>query len=294
MKNFGRFAVMGALSLTLVACGGGAASSAATSAETSAATSVATSAATSDATATSVASTIATTPAATSVIGTWKLAAMEQNGILMGGDMTAALQMTGELEGKDVGGDLMVITIAEGGKGSMSMMGESYDITWTETATGATLTPVATEQNPEPTSIDATLEGNALSLMMDENKVYFTPDGKYDALKVYDLTAAKDVSSESELVGDWNLASMSMMGITMQGDAATMANQMGLEGTALSFATGGKCTAFGSETTYVVGTDGASITDEGLKMPLKMLDGQLVIDMGSAYGMDFSLIFTKA
>ena len=230
MKNFGRFAVMGALSLTLAACGGGAASSAATSAETSAVTS----SATSDATATSVASAVETTPAVTSVIGTWKLAAMEQNGILMGGDMTAALQMTGELE------------------------------------------------------------GNALSLMMDENKVYFTPDGKYDALKVYDLTAAKDVSSESELVGDWNLASMSMMGITMQGDAATMANQMGLEGTALSFATGGKCTAFGSETTYVVGTDGASITDEGLKMPLKMLDGQLVIDMGSAYGMDFSLIFTKA
>ena len=87
---------------------------------------------------------------------------------------------------------------------------------------------------------------------------------------------------------------LQFVGITMQGDAATMANQMGLEGTALSFATGGKCTAFGSETTYVVGTDGASITDEGLKMPLKMLDGQLVIDMGSAYGMDFSLIFTKA
>ncbi len=300
-KNFGRMAVLSALSLALVACGGGASSAADSTATSDAAsvasadaTSAATSAASADATSTT--STTQTAPAATSIIGTWKLAAMEQSGILMGGDMRAVLQMTGEVDEKDLSGDLMTITFAEGGKGTLTMLSESNDITWEETTTGAKVTPVASDSNPNPDSIDVTLEGNAVSFSMNGNKAYFTADGTYDGVKPYDIAAAKNVTSESELIGEWKLSGLNMMGLTMQGDPQTLIDQMGLEGASLSFSAGGKCVAFDTETTYSVDANGATILDEdnNLKVPVKMLDGQIVLDMSASLGSDLAMVFVKA
>lgn len=142
-------------------------------------------------------------------------------------------------------------------------------------------------------------EDDALSLPIEDNgvsgEIIFSKDGTLASAPVIDTSAATDFTSASELEGEWKLSGATMFGMSMYGDMEALAAQTGgsLEGT-LTFQPGGTVQFMGSDATWAVGENGATITVGGmLNMSMKKLGDQLVLDMGSALGMDMVFLYSK-
>lgn len=309
MKTKGTIAVMCALSLSLVACGGGAqsatsaeATSAASAVEstsaaddsaasaTSAADTASAASATSAADATSAAS--ATSATATSIVGSWKMAAFEFQGILITGD----LQQFGSIMGDDEMTEILAMTasFAEDGTGSLKASSEELNLTWAEKGDGYALTIETVDGDKQETT--ATLENGALKLVMDEmGNLIFTPDGSYASTAGFDAATAKPITSEDSLVGSWTLAGMQMGGLTMTGDAESMAEMFSYDEPKIVLEAGGKADFFGDEVTYTVDANGAKVGDEslGIEVPILGSDGYLYIDMSGVIGTTTYMVMAK-
>ena len=101
------------------------------------------------------------------------------------------------------------------------------------------------------------------------------------------------ITSEDALVGSWTLSGINMMGITMYGDAKDLAAMAGGQDVSLSFEKGGKCHLMGSDATYAVSSDGATITEENISIPVKALGDEIAIDMTDLIGMEMIMVFSK-
>ena len=272
--------------LGLAACGGNASSSAAASG--------------SSASASASASSSAADPTAV-FVSTWKLAAIESQGITMAGDLAA---MLGE-------NATMGLVIEDNGKGVMTMGTESADFTWVaKDDSTITITPVAKSDSSDSsasasasststtlTSVDVTYVEGALFMEMSQDSftgsAIFTADGTFGGAKLIDTAAAKNITSEDALVGKWTLCGMNMMGISMYGPADALASLAGDTDVTVTFEKGGKVNLMGQEATYTVGADGATVDMSGVKVPVKDLDGDIVIDLTDALGMDMAMVFEK-
>lgn len=280
-------AMLCACCLGLAACGAPSASSSAASSEGSA-----------SASAEASASSAAADPAA-KFVGTWKLAGAEMEGVTIAGDLSAVL------------GDAldMQIAIAEGGTGAIAFNGESVDFAWEAAGDDAiALTVAADEETAEDLTSalgsaggDATLnlayEDGALVMAVNEDaedgKLFFTQDGTVQGAAVIDITAGTPITDESALVGDWKLAGMSMMGMSVYGDAETIAAMAGSTDMSLSLAAGGTGTLAGEEIAYTVGADGAAIGADGVMLPLLALGDGIALDMTEVAGLEMVLVYTK-
>lgn len=293
MKKRGTIAVLCALSLALVACGGkpAPASSGTDEAATTEATSTEATSSTTSSTTTETA-----TPAPTTPVGTWKVAAVEMEGITMVGDFaTVAAVFGGADDAEAAEAYNMTIELKDDGTGAMTMGSESRGITWSES--GGTVT--ITGDSESSTAMTGTFENGVLTFNTDDESnmiIIMTQDGTYTGGKTYDVSKAAPITSENTLVGTWKLVGVNMMGVSMTGDAASMAELFGYDTSNVTFSAGGTVNVFGDDSTYTVGSDGAKIFDNvetDLAMDLLLLDDNIVIDMSSALGADMSMVLSK-
>lgn len=209
---------------------------------------------------------------------------MEYQGVMISGDFSA-------VAGQDVE---MTISIKDDGKGSMAMQGESVDFTWTKKDDATITIKPATEDGE---SIDVTLKDGALFMTapMDEvqAEAIFTPDGTYANAKEIDMSKATAVKSADELVGTWTACGLSMMGMSVYGDAASLTSIAGGTDMTATFTKDGKVTVMGGEGTYTVDGNGAVATIEGAEVPIKVLDGNIALDLSGATGMDMVFVLSK-
>lgn len=266
--------------LALGACSGGGSSSAAASGSASA----------------SAASASASSSAGlqASFEGTWKLAAVESQGITMTGDFSS---IVGSKDG-------MAMTIKPNGTGELNMNGETAAFTWTQKGVDAiTLDVKAADASASSASaasamtVDVVMEGGALFMDMNQEtfsgNAIFTTDGTYAGAKEITSSSMTPITSEDALVGSWTLSGINMMGITMYGDAKDLAAMAGGQDVSLSFEKGGKCHLMGSDATYTVSSDGATITEENISIPVKALGDEIAIDMTDLIGMEMIMVFSK-
>lgn len=264
--------------LALAACGGSSSSSAAASGSDSAASASAAEAASS-----ASASSAATEPTFT---GDWKFAAMEYQGMTMVGDLSAVV-------GEDID---IAMTIKDDGTGTMSFQGDSTDLKWTQ-KDASTIT-ITAEADEDKTLIDCTSKDGALFMTapiedMEDATIIFTADGKYAGAKEIDFANAAPIKSADELVGDWTMCGVYMMGVSLYGDPADLATIAGDTDISASFTKDGKASIMGEDTTFVVEADGAYILDGEDKVPVKSLDGNIVVDLSDMLGSDMALVFGK-
>lgn len=291
-------AMLFACCLALGACSGGGSSSAASSGSASASAGA------------SSASASASASAQASFEGTWKLAAVESQGITMAGDFSSII-------GSEQG---MSLTIKADGTGEISMNDETAPLTWTQKdATTITIDAKNADGSASNASAEAgsasaeagsdaseaahglttdvTLKDGALYMDMTQDSfsgtAIFTADGTFAAAKEINSAAATPITSEDALVGSWTLSGMNMMGISMYGDAKDLAAMAGDSDMSLSFEKGGKCNLMGSEATYAVSADGAAITESGMGIPVKALGDDIAIDMTDLIGMEMIMVFSK-
>ena len=119
----------------------------------------------------------------------------------------------------------------------------------------------------------------------------FTKDGNLPGALSIDTEKATPITSEADLVGDWKLTGMSMMGMMVYGDADTLSSISGDADTSITFEEGGKCTMSGEELEYSVSEDGAIISESGIDIPVSKLDDAIILDMGTASGMGIDMVF---
>ena len=232
--------------------------------------------------------------------GTWKLAAVESQGITMTGDFSS---IVGSKDG-------MAMTIKPNGTGELNMNGETAAFTWTQKGFDAiTLDVKAADASASSASaassgsaasamtVDVVMEGGALFMAMDQDtfsgNAIFTTDGTYAGAKEITSASMTPITSEDALVGSWTLSGINMMGITMYGDAKDLAAMAGGQDVSLSFEKGGKCHLMGSDATYAVSSDGATITEENISIPVKALGDEIAIDMTDLIGMEMIMVFSK-
>ena len=143
-------------------------------------------------------------------------------------------------------------------------------------------------------------DGSASVTMTMENDGFngtmiLTKDGTYAKLTTIDAEGAKAITSESALIGNWNLCGVNMMGVSMYGSAEDLAAVSGDSDMTLVIEQGGSAKIMGGDATWSVGSDGASISIDGVTIPVQALDnGNLVVDAsGITGGMSVVLVYSK-
>lgn len=286
--------------LALAACGGGSGSAATASGSASASASA------------SASSSSAT--AADKAVGSWQLAAIESQGITIAGDFSMFLGSN----------DKITLNVEKDGKATMSMGGETANLTWeasgndikfkkdesasassasaSASSSSTSSSPFFDDSSSSSSEFTASIKDNALVIDISQDgtsmSMIFTADGTYEGAKVIDVNKADKVTSESDLVGDWKLSGMNMMGISMYGDPSDLSAMMGSTAASSTdltakFEAGGKATLMGEACTYTVDSNGATITLSGQTLPVKKLGDDVVIDFSGLYGMDFAFAFSK-
>ena len=307
--------------LGLAACGGSGSSSAAASGSASASAS----ASSASASASSASASASSSSAAVDYAGDWKFAGMEAD---LG---TGKITMVGDLEaiasafGSDTSTMAFGLTLNADGTGKFVGGDESYDVAWVGNDKGVTLTPAKGDDSASASaasasasaasesasaesdnafgnfgdSIDLVYADGVLSLTMDQDgqsaTVYFSKDGKLPGATEIKAENAKPITSEADLIGEWKISGMNMMGLSIYGDDDALGAMMGSSGTdtSLTIEAGGKGTMSGSEFTYTVGADGAAMESGGITVPIKSLNGSLLLDMSDAIGMPMVIAYSK-
>ena len=284
--------------LSLAACGGSGSSSAASSAASGSAASASASASSASASSSAASSAAASSASSASsadstFVGTWLVAAVESQGLLMGGNFGS---MFGEA-------DNISLVINADGTGSMAMGDDSGQITWTaEGADSIWVTPQGDEASIQE-AIQVTMKDDALFMPIEQDgqqvNVILTKDGNYDKAKQITLDDAQPITSEADLIGKWTLVGMNMGGVSMYGDAAAMAAAMGGEESWINFKEGGVLEMSTGEGSWAVSADGATITTTDITgtntVPVVKLGDEIAVDYSAVYeGLPFIMVLAKA
>ena len=298
-------AMLCACCLVLAACGGSGSSSAAASGSSASASA-------------SASSSAASSSAATTFVGDWKFAGMQMTTdagtITMVGDLDAMASTFGGSSSSMTFG----LSLKEDGTGTFVSGDSSYPITWAESAAGITITDASAASGSSASasasassasastglggigsSVDLGYAEGVLALAMEQNGqagvLFFTQDGKLPGSKEISAANAKPITNEADLVGTWKFTGMNMLGMSIFGDSEALISMMGNSGTDMNvtFEAGGKGTMSGSEFTYTVGADGATMDLGGTKLPVQNLDGSIMIDMSEQLGMPLIMVFSK-
>ena len=226
-------------------------------------------------------------------VGEWKIAGAQAKGVIMGGDF-------GSILGTDTTGNL---NIKEDGTGDMSFGDEKVKLTWKEeSADEITIIP---EDDTDYTGdkVSVKYKDNALFMTAEQDgeevAFIYTADGKFDGVKDIDMKKTEAITSEKDLLGEWELTGMKIYGVAVSGDAEHLAELGGGTEPEITFKEGGVASMSSEESKYKIDKDGAVIMMKGLtgdeiSCPVKKLDDDIVIDMSEVFGgVEFTLEFSK-
>lgn len=210
------------------------------------------------------------------------MAALQSQDITMAGDLTPIL-----------GENKVTLTLNADGSGSMVLGEDTTDLTWKttgDTTAEATINEMAVPLTYKDDAVFLTMENDSFSGVM-----ILTKDGTYANLPTITAEGAKAITSEDALIGNWSLCGMNMMGVSMYGDSAALAEVSGGSDTTLNIDKGGSATLMGETATWAIDANGASVTVDGTTIPLQMLDdGNIIMDMSELLGgTSMIMVFSK-
>lgn len=185
----------------------------------------------------------------------------------------------------------MNFTVNADGTAKMSYGEESVDLTWKIDGKNITFSSA-------DATIPATFEDGAIIMTSNDEsfvgQFIFTKDGTYDKASVISSENATPITSADGLVGTWSLSAMNMMGISMYGEASSLAALTGESAdTTLVFNADGTASFMGTSMSYTVDGNGLSLGDNQGSIEIKKLDDDLVLDMSSMLGMPLVMVFSK-
>lgn len=189
----------------------------------------------------------------------------------------------------------MSMDIQAGGKCVANFEDEETEMAWKLKDDNT----ISIEWRDSDTLKDIKYEDGVLSLDLSDDSVEgivkFTKDGTYAGARDISSSKAVNFTSEDEIVGEWTLSGMGMSGVSMFGDPEMLAKFSGeVTETKVVFEKDGTATLFGEKATWAVGADGATTTMADAAIPLKNLDGDLLIDVSSAVpGVDLVFLLSK-
>ena len=298
-------AMLCACCLGLAACGGASSSSAASSSAASASASASTTASNESASASAASAgalTASVSEAAASVspaaatagfVGEWKFAGAQMD---MG---SGAVTMVGNLATILGDGYTFSMTLKEDGTGTFAVSGESVNVTWSQVSDESI---VVTATNPDSEGMSEPIEffyanGVLTGSMVQEGQtttLMFSKDGTVPGALEINAANGRPITQESDLVGDWKISGMSMMGLSIYGDSNTIATMSGNTAEVnLNVQPGGTATFGGQEITYTVGPNGASLNADGVAIPVMALGDGIMVDLTQIAQMDMFLAYSK-
>lgn len=240
-------------------------------------------------------------------VGDWQMAALQTEGVTIAGNWSTVL-------GEEMS---LTMTVNEDGTGTMAYNDESVDFKWTaaESGNGITVSPTDAEQvasglssilsgsdgsdSATAESLDLTYDDANQAVVLSaetddaQASVYLTADGKLASMPAISAEGSEAIASADQLVGDWKLIGVNMMGITMYGDAESLAAMIGDTDMSMSLAEDGTGAMVGSDVTWTVGDDGATITAAGMNVPVTAQGDSIVTDLTSAYGIEMIMVYSK-
>lgn len=229
-----------------------------------------------------------------SVVGTWKLAAIESQGVTMAGDFSEIMDL-----GEDVN-----LVVNEDGTGNMTIENETVTFSWSDSG------DAGIELNADGAISEET--GNATTLSLKDGAVFmkfvtedsqeayliYTKDGNYDKAKLITMDGATDITSADELIGKWNLIGMNMMGISAYGDAENLKEISGGEDMYMEFREDGTVDMSGTTGSWTVGEGGATLTSSDISgehtVAIKKTEDGIIMDYSESMGgMQFIVLLEK-
>ena len=210
------------------------------------------------------------------------MAALQSQGITMSGDLRPIL-----------GENKVALTLNADGSGSMVLGEDTTDLTWQitgDTTAEATINERVVPLSYKDDAVFMTMEDDSFSGMM-----ILTKDGTYANMPTITAEGAKAITSEDAIIGNWSLCGMDMMGVSMYGDSAALAEVSGGSDTSFNIEKDGSATLMGEAATWSIDANGAVITADGTSIPLQMFDdGKIVMDMSELLGgTSMIMVFSK-
>ena len=193
----------------------------------------------------------------------------------------------------------MTLTVNQDGTGSVALNENTANMTWKLAGDDAiTITP--TTESDQMSEITAKSSGDTLDIAMSDDSfsgnLLLSKDGKVSGIEPISLAGAKNVTNASEITGTWNLTGIQFGGISMYGDSAALSKAMGdsIDPT-LTINADGTAKAMGENVTWTTDSNGCSIDlGSNVMVPIKLLDGELVIDATTIMnGTEFAMLFSK-
>lgn len=189
----------------------------------------------------------------------------------------------------------MKVTLNEDGTGTVSSSEKSVDLKW---SLGSNGTPAIEAPNGD-TTVAFGYENGAVTMISSdeqfEGTAFFTKDGTFAGVKPIGAADAKPVASEADVIGSWHMVGASMSGMTLYGDPESLA-QIGIpaEQATAVFEQDGSAQAFGENTTWGFGPDGATVNAANAgSIPVMKAGDYLAIDMTPVMGVEMLILLGK-
>jgi hypothetical protein len=157
----------------------------------------------------------------------------------------------------------------------------------------------ATEYTAE--KIELTFKNDALWLDMskdDETATgIFTHDGVYPDAKVIKMDEAEAITSKDDLVGNWVMTGMQMLGISMYGDPEAMKEQNNGQEIFMNFKDDGTVEMAATAGTWKIDENGATLYASDITgdyaVPVKKMGDDIVVDYSAVYNAEWIFVLSK-
>ena len=250
-------------------------------------------------TSSSAASSSAADPKA-DLVGDWKLAAIDYEGMIAVGDFNSeAFAEAGK----------MGVTFNADGTGAFTNGTDSATFKWDMSGTNLNVTWDDETVSSQGTKVGYDATDSIVTVSMEDSKsgttgsVYFTKDGKYKDYESVVLSATKPITDEKTLVGTWRITGVGAEGMTMFGTADQIEKAMDTSAATMVLNADGTG-SFESEgtseaCTWKVSSDGATVDlDAGgttISCPVTAFGDEIIFDMSPVMGgtMEIFFIFGK-
>lgn len=247
-------------------------------------------------------------------VGTWKLASIETQGITFVGDFSfvmsegSAAKPEATEEAESEPDAVVFLMLQDDGTGTLSAPEGKASVTW-ELADDNTAVVTSQESTAAGDSDSSTslLSAETLELAYVDDALVvnretdddaytftFTESGSIPDEPEIDLSKATEITALDGIVGTWRLTAMKMMGATMYGAPEDLAAMYGDETYAtLEVGDDGSVRFMGQDVVVQTDTSGSKINLVFYELPVKMLDGQVVVDMTDVLGIDLAFCFAQ-
>lgn len=233
--------------------------------------------------------------------GSWTVAAVETQGLIMAGDLEVLTDMN---DVNDVG----VMNLNADGSGTITLEEKDKNNTVMFNWAISENNDKAFVLRPEETTgilgktARVTYKDNALFMEVNQDDqnatIIFTRDGRYAGAKEISMNTAAPIVSRDELLGQWKMTGMNLMGVSMYGSVDDLKKICGGIDTTVTFKEDGVAEMTNGDGTWVIDRSGATLLPGGAMRtnpcPVKKLYEDIVIDMSEVFGgTEFLMLLSK-